>query len=181
LRYRFIDGATLDDLLDRLTVAPRQGAITGPHGSGKSTLLAAICAGLVDRGWQVIAYELHDGQRRLPGGLPATASQRTFVVVDGYEQLSWFATWRLRRHCRRHGRGLLVTSHAPTRLPTLYRTQASLALARQLVDELQRGEIFANLIAAADVEPSFALHHGNLRELLFSMYALYEQRRRHDR
>ncbi len=59
------------------------------------------------------------------------------MIVDGYEQLGWHARWRLNRLLRRRKCGLLVTSHAQGRMPTLHRVepcyQTLLAVVRQLL------------------------------------------------
>ena len=60
----------------------------------------------------------------------------TLIVVDGYEQLSRWNRWRLRRYCRRKGLGLLITAHADMGLPWLYRTQCDQAIALAVVERL---------------------------------------------
>ncbi|MBL8827336.1 MAG: hypothetical protein JNM18_10140, partial [Planctomycetaceae bacterium] len=95
IAFQFPSGDSPEQLLARLAEHRGWGEIRGPHGSGKSTLLATLVPILEQAGRVVIALELHDGQRRLPrplGELPIDA--RTTVIVDGYEQLSWWHAWR---------------------------------------------------------------------------------------
>jgi hypothetical protein len=166
-----------ETLLTRLAENRWWGQITGPHGSGKSTLLAALIPGIERAGRRVVSIELHDGQRRMPSeAWNSIASEpAAIVIVDGYEQLSRFSRWRLKRCCRGRKLGLLVTSHAPVGLPDLFHSAADLTLAVQIVEQLQRG--YPCLITPADIAPRFARHQGNLRETLFDLYDLYEARR----
>ncbi|MBS0210584.1 MAG: hypothetical protein JSS27_16695 [Planctomycetes bacterium] len=178
LRYRFADGQSLGDVLAELARCQYRAAIVGPHGAGKSTLLADLQQALADQGWQVIRFELHDGQRRLPAWPEAsrTADQPTIVTVDGYEQLSRWQAWRLRRITTYRGWGLLVTSHHETPLPTLLHVAPSLLVTQALAVSLQAdGE---NLLSATDVEKAFHRHAGNVRETFFALHSLYERRRR---
>jgi hypothetical protein len=98
------------------------------------------------------------------------------VVVDGYEQLSWFSRWRLKRQCRKRGSGLLVTSHGAANLPWLYATQPSVETAIQIVARLSQGSELC--VRREDVERLYAARRGDLRDVLFDLYDLYEARRR---
>lgn len=101
----------------------------------------------------------------------------TQIVVDGYEQLgrlqrSWFK-WL----CRRRGAGLLVTAHDDLGLPQLWRTETSAELTQRVVAGLL-GASDAGWLSAEDVKRLFATHRGNLREILFALYDLYEKHQR---
>ena len=181
IAYRFAEGASAGQLVDRLRAACWHGEIIGPHGSGKSTLLASLLPALEAAGRRVAHVVLHDGARRLPAELRSTAdwSERTQLVVDGYEQLSHFSRWRLRRRARRVGAGLLVTAHRTMGFLRLIEVQASAAVLENLVAELQSD--CPALISAADVRASFSQHSGDACETLFDLYDLYERRMRHNR
>jgi hypothetical protein len=69
----------------------------------------------------------------------------------------------------------LVTTHVPFGFPLLYRTEVSLSLARRIVDGLLPAD--CTLISQRDIARCFAQHAGDLREVLFSLYDLYERRR----
>lgn len=173
--YRFPSGETAADLLDRFERQGSRGQIVGPHGSGKSTLLAALLLEAKRRGWQRLHVELHDGQGHLPdevwAALREPAPAPRLVVVDGYEQLGSWQRWRLARAVRRNAWSLLITSHQDCGMPTLAQTKVDLPLAVELAARLQAD------VDAADVERSFADHGGNLRDVWFDLYDLYERRR----
>lgn len=174
--FRFPPGDCLASLIERLRESGWWGQIVGPHGSGKSTLLATLVGELASTGPIVACVELHDRQRRLPKefGLTRLAAG-TLVVVDGYEQLSLWNRFRLKSACRRRRLGLLATAHRDVGLPTLISTATSIALAQQVVRALLADRDCS--IEAEQIAVRFAKHEGNLREMLFDLYDLYEQRR----
>ena len=101
----------------------------------------------------------------------------TQIVVDGYEQLGWLQRTWLKWHCRRRGAGLLVTAHDDMGLPPLWQTETSAELTQRVVARLL-GESDAEWLDEDHVERLLATHGGNLREVLFAMYDLYEQHQR---
>ena len=175
--YLFAPGESAAELVDRLRDSGWWGQIVGPHGSGKSALLAALMPAIEAAGRRTVLIELHDGQRQMPPDFRRRldAGCPTVLIVDGYEQLSLWQRLRLRRFCRRGGMGLLLTAHAPVGLPDLCHTSVTPELAQQIVERLQRGH--PPRIAAADVAERFACQSGDLRETLFDLYDLYEERR----
>jgi len=175
ISYLFTGEVSAESLVDKLHSHNWHGQIIGPHGSGKSTLLAALVPALKSVGRDVITMSLHQGQRQLPPLDPATLSTTTQLVIDGYEQLSWWSRWRVRLLCRQRGAGLLITTHSDLGLPTIYQTQPSEALAQQVVAALLPTGDAA--IAAADVSQAYAASGGNLRETLFALFDVYQQRR----
>mgnify|MGYP000545470654 CR=1 FL=1 len=174
--FFFPPGDNARQLVDRLRSNDWWGEIVGPHGSGKSTLLRVLIPELNHAGRRAVLIELHDGQRRLGVDLGREAGRENtaIVIVDGYEQLSLVSRMGLKRFCRRRRCGLVVTSHRPCGLPLLYRTAPSPRLAEQIVQYLLRGQ--PALLDAASLERCFARHEGDLRELLFELYDVYEQR-----
>jgi hypothetical protein len=176
--YRFPAGQSADRLLARLEHNGWQGQIVGPHGSGKSALVATLQEALEKRGRATLLVELHDAQRRLPVSRRQIRelAEGTVVIVDGYEQLGrWSRLW-LRRFCRRKGLGLVVTSHRSVAFPDLFRTTTSLSLARKIVEQLAGQG--SSPFTGAGLEERFLQHGGNLREVLFDLYDLYERRRK---
>lgn len=167
----------VDELAARFVALPR-GQILGPHGSGKSALLAALVAELRRRGWSVATFELRAGERRLPVGAwrDGPRGLHGAVAIDGFEQLSWLTRWRARWTTWRRQTGMLVTTHAPAGLPTLYVTSPSLATAQRIAAQLQTG--YPALISPSDVTEQYARLNGDVRETLFALYDLYEARRR---
>ena len=96
--------------------------------------------------------------------------------MDGIEQLSPWTRLRLKRFCKSHGAGLLVTSHRTTKLPGIYRTTLDVPRAWKVVERFQDG--FTPLVRLGDLVERLAQRHWNLREALFDLYDLYEERSR---
>jgi hypothetical protein len=175
--YRFPAGKDTASTMRRLKKNAWRGQIVGPHGSGKSALVATLIAALETSGRPTLLFELHDGQRRLPVNLrqiPELAAG-TILFVDGYEQLNRWSRFRLRRFCRRRSLGLVVTAHTSVGFPDLLRTTTSLALAGELVGQLL-GEAIRQ-VTTEEVSRRFRSHGGDLREVFFDLYDLYEQRK----
>jgi len=178
--FVFPDGQDAETLVQRLQQSGWWGEIVGAHGAGKSALLATLIPQIELTGRRAVLVELHDGQRRLPLDINRDSRLRPpmVLIVDGYEQLSRWRRFLLKRRCRRRGWGLLVTAHTPVGLPELYRTAATPDLAERIVGQLMKGQ--ASPFTAAELAERFARHDGNLRETLFDLYDLYEQRRSFD-
>ncbi len=123
---------------------------------------------------------LHNGQRRLPAEFwhAIGAKPQCVIVVDGFEQLGWWSRRRLIWACRREGRGLLISVHhenATAGLPVIHRTCGDLAIVQHLVElELPSHQ---GVIGADDVSRAFRSRDGNVREVMFDLYDLFEQRR----
>lgn len=172
--FEFAEDEDLDTLIDRLQQAGWWGQIVGPHGSGKSTLLAALAPRLEARGRRLVRRTLHAGQRtvRLTAEETCARDAAALVIVDGYEQLSWLARWRLRRRCRRAQSGLLVTAHRSVGLTTIFRTTVTPELAQRVVSKFA-GERFGPG-QGFDLGELVRRRRGNLRDVLFDLYDLYE-------
>src|SRR5436190_6874871 len=140
--YLFPPGQSAVGLLDVLRNHDWWGEIIGPHGSGKSSLLAELLPLLEAPGRRVEVYSLHQGDRTLPMSKAVVKAwnQETQIIVDGYEQLSWWSKRRLQGWAKAHGAGLLITAHEPMGLPSLFRTQPTLDLARKIVSKLLEQE-----------------------------------------
>lgn len=176
LPFLFAPGQDAARLVDRLSRHGWWGQIVGPHGSGKSALLAALVPAIGRAGRRVLRVQLHDRQRRLPHDWKRVPDldRSAVLTVDGYEQLGLWARVSLKRSCRRRGAGLLVTAHAPVGLPELFHATVNLELAQRIVVQLQRDH--RPHITPGDVASRFAHHAGNMREILFELYDLYEKR-----
>jgi hypothetical protein len=185
--YLFPADTDADTLLARLRAARWWGQITGPHGSGKSTLVQTLLPRIEAAGRVIDFYALHAaapsstgvstvlGRRRAS---VASWSPTTQIVFDGYEQLGWLQRTWWKWQCRRRGAGLLVTGHFDLGLPPLWHTETSAELTRLVIARLL-GESDPAWLCAGQVERLFAAHRGNVREILFALYDLYEQRLRH--
>jgi hypothetical protein len=171
-------GGDAEALVERLRQNQWRGQIVGRHGTGKSSLLRALIPAIQDAGRPTLLLELHDGQRRLPGGLRAIGQLRfpAVLAVDGYEQLAWWNRLRLRRFCRRRGVGLVVTAHGRAGLPPLVQTAIDAESAWPIVAQLQQG--YRPLVTPQDLAEHLRRHEGDLREALFDLYDLYQRRNR---
>jgi GTPase SAR1 family protein len=188
LAYFFPAEGSLAGLIDRLADCGWRGEIVGPHGSGKSTLIRSLIPELASRGVHVSLFTLRQGMRRLPPfetedvewfppGVDEAArlsEVSRLWIVDGAEQLSWFNWWRLRGVCWWNRCGLVVTTHRPLGLPTLFRTTTTANLAWQVVSMLVPAN--PTCVSPADVEEAFQRHAGNLRETLLTLFDVYQQR-----
>jgi hypothetical protein len=167
LPFRFPTTDCLDTLVGRLEETGGWGQLIGPHGSGKSTLLATLLPAL--RAWRRRGVVLNTTNRKLPSWVWKPLPKRCLLVIDGYEQLGFVTRWRLQRHCRQHGAGLLITAHRSLGLPTLYRTEVTVATATAVIASLIPSE-GAWVLADFDIAARLRHHRGNLRELLFELY-----------
>lgn len=181
--FLFPEGRSLSQLVAQLAGQDGWGQIVGPHGSGKSTLLAALVDALRASGCRLVVHTLRRGQRRPAAWPPPPDTQQ--LVIDGYEQLSWGWRWRIKAWCRRHGCGLLVTTHRDLGLPTLWTTTTDLPTLRKVVDHLLQHASPPTAKAAGPDQAPFSEQElaaaltaagGNLREALFRLYDLYPQR-----
>jgi len=167
--YRFRPGRSLDQLVARFEQVGRTAQIVGDHGAGKSTLLADLIRLWEIQGQRVVLIELHDGQRRLPLRLGDLLNEEppTLIAVDGYEQLGYWARRTLRRFCSQHGIGLVITTHQSSGLPDLFRCATSAPAAEQIVRHLGAP---SDTVQTDHIRQLFHQHHGNIRELLFTLY-----------
>ncbi|MCP4811033.1 MAG: hypothetical protein GY888_00870 [Planctomycetaceae bacterium] len=174
--FLFPGEMTIHQLAIQLREQQGWGQIVGPHGSGKSTLLATLVPELERPPCHIACYRLHQGQRQLPVSFQDPDLRRcNQVIVDGMEQLSRWARYRLKQFCRRTGKGLLVTTHRSLGLPNLLSMQPNLLTAQRIVAFLQRHH--DKVISDDDVRHYYPHDTHNLRELLFDLYDLFEQRR----
>ncbi len=188
LPYRFADGADVSQLMQQLQQHGWWGQIVGEHGTGKTTLLHALAEPIRQAGRTLHWCTLQAGQRSLSARFWQARgewSANCQIVVDGYEQLGWWARIRLRHRCRKARAGLLVTSHQDAGLPQLCNTRCSLDTLQQLVEQLlrrhqettQQSGASLPVVDHHDVRRFFRAWKGNVREVLFSLYDLYELRR----
>lgn len=198
LPYRFREGESAEALWQRFLSAGRRGAIAGPHGTGKTTLLRTLEPVARSTGEVIRNVTLHDGQRWTkelfqntrgqaagavqgpqascpPGSLEGVDRQTLFL--DGAEQLAPVAWFALRLWTRAAGIGLLVTTHRPLGLPALYTTSVDAEAALWVTQRvLAKNPRIPCLVEAESVKDALAKNKGNLREALFCLYDVYEDR-----
>jgi hypothetical protein len=177
MQFHFPAGEDVMALVERLRSYHWTAQIVGPHGSGKSTLLATLIPAIETAGRQVRCIALHEGERRLP--FTATdwgqLTSASVLIIDGYEQLGRFARWSVASRSRSRQCGLVVTTHRDLGLPTLFTMNPQLSLAIELAHELlPPGD---RSIGDSDIEAAWHRRRGNVRELLFDLYDLFESRR----
>lgn len=171
IRYR-LAGTSWDELLARLAALRFRAALVGPHGHGKTTLLEDLGARLAGRGFRVRSVILHEGDRRLAPPqrreIFSDLNPTDILLLDGAEQLGRLAWLEVRTRVRSAG-GLVITSHRPGLLPTLYECRTTPELLKGIVGELLGKEVA--------VEELFARHEGNVRGALRELYDFYSDQR----
>lgn len=171
LAFRFRESG-LDELLSGLSVNRGRGAVVGPHGTGKTTLVDALAEHLEG---DVVRIRLGaDTERPFESAfrsLPRRITPRHAVILDGAEQLGWWPWMRILRQLRPAGT-LVITSHRPGRLPTVYECRTDPALLSELVAELA-----PEMIDEVDLEDLFHRHSGNIRSCFRELYDHCARRR----
>ena len=178
LPYIYPDGLSAGALVEQLRSNHWQGQIIGPHGSGKSTLVADLTPALEAAGRSVVYRQIKPAEADKPQqdylAPLANAAERTQVIIDGYEQLSWWSRRRIESACRRHKCGLLITAHRDMGLPTLVTLQPSFNLAVQVVQRLLPQD--DRTISQGDILAAWHSSHENIRETLFKLFDIYQAR-----
>ena len=169
--YRF-SGSTWEELMDRLAALRFRAAVVGPHGRGKTTLLEELARRMEGQDLRTRAVILHEGDRRLSATqrdvLFRDLTPRDVLFVDGAEQLGRFA-WLEVRTRSRAAFGLVITSHRPGLLPTLYECRTTPELLAGIVEDLVGREEAERLPPSGEL---LARHSGNVRDALRELYDL---------
>lgn len=160
-------GATWDDLMQRLHRLRFRGAIVGPHGSGKTTMLLALAPRLESLGLTPrILFRNRGGGGAMPPewrDTLASIRESDVLLVDGYTHLGALGRWRVRTTARRAA-GLVVTAHGRCGLPPLHHTSTTPDLLAQLVERLHAA------VPREHIDAVFHEHRGNLRDCLRALY-----------
>jgi hypothetical protein len=160
LAYR-AEGFSWASLEERLRVAGGRGAIVGPEGHGKTTLLTQWAARRESLGDRVVFLRVASGQRRLTDTQRRLPAQGAWIFLDSAEQLGWLG-WRELRRLTSGAATLVVTTHLPGRLPTVYSCRTSAELLSELAGELHG--------AHPDCDALWQRHRGNVRLALRELY-----------
>ncbi|GAA4440799.1 hypothetical protein [Bremerella cremea] len=173
LPFLFPKGSSIDRLVARLEATAYQGAIVGPHGSGKSTLLETLHLRWSKMGITEQRVRLTASQKCLAIDWSQLGPD-SILVIDGFEQLSFWRQRWIRWRCRRQRSRLMVTCHAPCGIPVVLRTQADWELARTLAGVLLERDATAyenELRKIWDEQP------GDIRAYFFRLYHWCESQR----
>ena len=149
--------------------------IVGPHGSGKSTLVAELVHRADQQAMRVnlLAWNGRESTNNWPRWLvwqatPHRANQ--LYVIDGFEQLPWWARAWTRRRWKNSPAALLVTSHCDAGFFELHRTNVDFSLIEQVVTNILASE-HSGWRPAPNRLQQLAEHHGtNVREILFALH-----------
>lgn len=178
--YVATTGNTPAELASRLAQQNWRGQIVGPHGAGKSTLLRALEPETVKRGrhWIEIAFHNRGDRPAAWRQLPQRLSADVLLVIDGFEQLSFWermvAVWR----CWQTGAGLLVTTHRPFHLPVLLDASPDQRTATAVFEQVTAGATTS--VTKADALSAFNACNRDMRRMFDKLYDLHEQRIRTD-
>ena len=182
LPFHFRENESARGLWQRFVEADRRGEIVGSHGTGKTTLLRTLEETARATGEEILTITLHNGER-WPTALlrmftrPSPPAAPQTLILDGAEQLAPVAWQALRLGLRLRCRGLLVTTHRPLGLPLLYRTSIDHERANWVVRQvLAQNPGLPALVGLDSLPEALQACRGNLREVLFRLYDLYEER-----
>jgi len=170
--YRFHGATSLESLRTRLRERNWWGQIVGPHGSGKTTLLHTLQPHWGHWHRDPKTFVLRNGQRRIRDLDWHDWSHETQVIVDGFEQLCLLSKLMLMIRCRWKGSGLLVTTHAASRLLSVVQeNRTTLELARAIVHDLTTDD---RRPTNAEIAGCYKRSDGNLRETLMCLYDAHQ-------
>ncbi len=207
LEYAFFGEGSLDRLVQEFFgTCHGRAAIVGPHGSGKTTLLHSLVPRIGNiQVYRDLANP--DTSRFLNESKPASSvtknirwfrlsaqardsrqvlndrqqwDRNSIVVVDGFEQMPIWRRYVVRWLTRRCGAGLLVTAHSkPVGLPVLWQTSVTPQSAEYVVRTLlaNRQIDVERLLASPEWGTIRGKWDDNLREALFDLYDLVEDKR----
>ncbi|MEM6855103.1 MAG: hypothetical protein AAF593_11910 [Planctomycetota bacterium] len=164
LGYVSPTGETWAELVSRIRAACFRGALVGPHGHGKSTLMHQLAA--LDpppgRARHDVIQVMLDGSNRgeVKDAIAATTGR---LFIDGIDLLPW----RMRSAIGKREQ-VIVTSHRPTKLPTLMRCETTPVLLGELIGQLSPPVYEA--LGEDAIVTLHAKHHGNIRDALRELY-----------
>ncbi len=171
--YLFSDASSIALLVDQLATLLWHGNRRPPR-LRQNYLAGATAARVYAARTPSAAVHATRRAAQLPPGVGTIWQPETLVVVDGYEQLSWWSRRCLTWSCHRCQCGLLVTSHGRVGLPVLHRTSADLERVQRIVAHLTTSA--ASPVTPADVRAAFQMQQDNVREILFTLYDVHQSR-----
>ena len=178
-KLEYVEGhCSVDEVHLRWKDLGQWGAIVGPHGTGKSTLLRTLKDRLRSQGEEPEWITLRSSEQL---NLDFLNSTRPLVLLEGLERLSLLRQFVLLGQLRRRDCRVLATLHSdsmawPWQLKTVRKTEVSTELVKLLFNRLVDNDD-SRLVAWCDALECWQHRNGDLRELWFELYELYESRR----
>ncbi len=174
LKYRFAVGDDWGPFMTRLEQNHWHGAIVGKKGNGKTTLLLELEAKLLNLGFGVKKLFLNREKRRFTRDEFAVflnkLDNNDIILFDGSEQMSYWR-WRLFRWRVRKAKGLIITAHKPSKLPTIMQTITSFQYFEEMVKELIQDHLpLQKLYCSEKLRQIHTRHKGNIRLALRELY-----------
>lgn len=164
-------GTSWDSLETRWQELNRRATLTGRHGAGKTTFLDAWKNRLSQKhqdDHQILALFLNRESRTLKpeSWLALEKCTKKTILLDGEEQLSWFARRKF-HYLTRNAHALIITRHRKSSLPCLLHLDPDITTFHRCV-QLLAPDHYARL--KPDLQVWWYQTHGNIREALLLCY-----------
>ncbi len=180
LKYQFPKGDNWNLFMARLEQKGWKGALVGKKGTGKTTLLLEIREKLLERGFGVKNLFLNCEKRKFNRDelklITQSTSENDIILFDGSEQMAWwhwyYFLWKVRK-----AKGLILTTHKPSKLPTILNTSTHFECYKAMVQQLiEKHPDLQYLTTSERLHHLFEKYNGNMR---LALRALYDQAMNH--
>jgi len=170
LKYQFVT-KNWDAILVDLEQLLYRAAIVGPHGFGKTTFLNELGEILFLKGFSIYPIFINLKNRRLSLAqlkkMVLKINTQTIILFDGADLLdAWY--WHILNVLFfKKAKGIVITAHHPTRLPTLFHCQTNIEILDHIIEELNETNDKSFFPLSHTL---FKKHQGNIREVLRDLY-----------
>lgn len=173
IEYRFPENDNWEKFWSRLESFSWRGAIVGKKGNGKTTLLLELEEKLSKQDFSTQKLFLNQEKRKFTSEeakIIKNLNSKQIVLFDGAEQLN-FWRWQHFLWKTRKVKGLIITAHKPSRLPTILQAETTLNQLKEIVNKLTVNcSESRKLIENIDLEKILRQHDGNHRLVLRELY-----------